>query len=149
MPSEFSYSVTHISEPAGEITIDESSDPPFDPTLDYFLVISHQNCPMTRATITVMNDGPTADAGTDGAVEPDAGPQNDAAPLADAGSGDQDATDNTQQAAAPASTDDGGCGCRTAGRAPVNGGVVISLLAAAVALLRRRRTHGAAADCAE
>ncbi|KYF63033.1 hypothetical protein BE11_05845, partial [Sorangium cellulosum] len=43
--TRFDYSVEKITDTYGEIVIDETSDPPFDPAQTYYMVIGHGNCP--------------------------------------------------------------------------------------------------------
>lgn len=132
--NEYDYEVKDIKTADGELVIDATSNPPFDPTQSYSMVIMHQNCPTGQATVSVVAEGapqaePQPEAGTEDAgedaptVEQDAGFEPDA--------GDPGVTDKA---------DDGGCGCRTSPARSSWGGLVgLGLAAAAIAHARRRR----------
>jgi len=147
-PSVYDYLVSNNTSHDGEMVIDDSSDPPFDPGSEYYFVIVHQNCPVEGATVqsASIRDVPVdggldvqePESGSDGGVEPDAQVEVDAA--ADAATGNDDAG-GAPPAANGADDDDGGCGCST----PVSGrgagaGVVLAV-ALAFGAARRRRSR--------
>lgn len=131
--NEYDYEQKDIKTADGEIVIDDKSNPPFDPTQSYSMVIMHQNCPTALATVSVVADGappsePQPEAGTE-----DAPPvEEDASTEPETEAGDPGVTDK--------GADDGGCGCRTARTdAPWGGLLGLGLAAAAIARVRRRR----------
>ncbi len=96
--------------------IDETSDPPFDPSASYHAVLVHQNCPMATATLGVTSVEPAAGGGGAGG-----GGEGGTAPIT------------------PTEVDDG-CGCRAAGSSrPSAPPASWALVLAALALARRRR----------
>jgi MYXO-CTERM domain-containing protein len=100
---------------SGELVIDATATPPFDPTQSYHFLVMHQNCPDEILTVSYEGLQPVQeDAGT--------GPQEDGAAGDDAGGG---------------GGKDKGCGCRTAGAAgPLGPALVLGLL---LLIVRRRR----------
>ncbi|MBI5534266.1 MAG: hypothetical protein HY898_16195 [Deltaproteobacteria bacterium] len=141
-PSVFDYSIKNISADNGALVIDDKSDPPFDPSATYTMVIGHQNCPSGSATVSVealTATGPDAgpEAGPDAPLPVDAGkdstaPKPDSGVKSDAGNPPPMAIDDGVEAGG------GACSCRTAGRTSSATGA-LSLLAMAL-LLRRRRS---------
>lgn len=112
--SEYDYQTAWLDTTTGEIVIDETSDPPFDPTQTYHFVIAHQNCPNSEALITVEAIANTVepDAGVDSGVSVDAsGPE-----------------DNPNK---------GGCDCQSSGDAGSSLPVLMLLLV--LGLIWRRR----------
>ncbi|MBI5531951.1 MAG: hypothetical protein HY898_04495 [Deltaproteobacteria bacterium] len=126
------YKLEHIDKATGEFTIDDKSNPPFDPTATYYMVIFQRNCPTSQATVKAAGVVPVPDAG------PDAPPDvTEAGPIVEAGADSAEPT----EPAADGSVEGGSCGCRTVGGA--NGatlaGMMLSIAAIAAARSRRRR----------
>jgi hypothetical protein len=113
---QYDYKVENLTATNGELVIDANSDPPFVPTSTYHMVIVHQNCPNTRATVT-------------------------SAPLGEGGAGGAGGAGPEPQATAPTEVD-GGCGCRVTAPsdATPRSGVwaSLALLAPLAAAVRRR-----------
>jgi Zn-dependent metalloprotease len=122
-PDKFDYSIEKITETHGELVIDASSNPPFDPAQTYYMVIGHANCPLAVATIAASASGdPMGEGGAGGAGGAGAG-----------GDGDT-----------PKPAEDSGCGCRVAGaEAPAASLAALSGLALAAAGALRRRVRRA------
>ncbi|MFH2007530.1 MAG: hypothetical protein ABI333_13175, partial [bacterium] len=121
--SAYDYRVQGITAATGELVIDESSDPPFDPSETYHFVIVHTNCPSTEAVVSVEPYEPPQyqDAGVDAETA-------DASVTADASTSGPDPKD--------------GCSCGTIPAA----GDALPLLLVGLFLLgcrrrRRRPTH--------
>jgi MYXO-CTERM domain-containing protein len=119
---DFDYVVDGLTGTEGELVIDASSIPAFDPTQTYHAVIVHQNCPSTRAVVSVesfTNPVVTPDAGVDASLP-------DAAPSADAST-------------TPPDDPKSGCGCQASGdAAPLLPGLLLGLLGLVWRLRRRR-----------
>ncbi len=49
---DFDHALRDIRDPFATIRIDHHSDPPFDPSSSYHIVITHKNCPGVEAAIT-------------------------------------------------------------------------------------------------
>ncbi|WP_437681104.1 MYXO-CTERM sorting domain-containing protein [Sorangium sp. So ce131] len=122
----YDYSVEGITAAQGEIVIDDTSDPPFDPALTYYMVIGHENCPMAIATVSsadvVLEPVPEPEV----PVEPEVDPPGSATP---------------EPAELPEDTSAVGCACRAAEpSAPLTPWAALAGLAlAGAAMLRRRR----------
>ena len=115
---QYDYKVENLTANSGELVIDASSDPPFDPASTYHMVIVHQNCPTTRATVTTQAMGEGGAGGAGGA-----GPE--------------------PQATAPVEVD-GGCGCRVAApndATPRSDGSAWLVLLAPLGAVARRRVR--------
>jgi MYXO-CTERM domain-containing protein len=120
--SDYDHAVEGISTTSGELVIDASSDPPFDPSATYHVVLVHQNCPTAEALIELDEPGPpTGAGGSGGSASSGAG---------GVGGGDGPAP------LPPVEVE--GCGCRT-GAAPSQGAAWLLLLGLGWALRRRRR----------
>ncbi|WP_437818159.1 hypothetical protein [Sorangium sp. So ce1078] len=130
LPTEYDYSVEGMTENQGEVVIDETSDPPFDPTQTYYMVIVHANCQDAIALVSsteLTMDSPAAEE-PPVPTEPEPGSSGGAAPAPGNPSEDPPAP---------------GCACRAAGpSAPVSAWAALSglALAGAAALRRRART---------
>lgn len=142
--SEYDYAAENLTTSSGSVVIDETSDPPFDPQDTYYMVIAHQNCPMTSMQVEARSGGiPTEDAGPDAPVEEDAGPigvdagTDSEVPQVDANVPpiDGGGTGNPADASEPG----GGCGCRTTGTGTTGGAAALFALAVGM-LLRRRKS---------
>lgn len=143
-PSTYDYVLNNQTAENGSLTIDASSDPPFDPTADYYFIVVHQNCPDEEATLvgSSVMDLPT-DAGADSASEPDAagadgGAETDSGEDALADAGSSTSADAGGPPAATGSDDDGGCGCSTPSHGGSAGAGALLALGLAVAARRRR-----------
>ncbi len=118
--NQFDYSVP-VNASTGEIVIDASSDPPFDPSAEYFFAITSSSCPNVKITVGTSNE--PVPVGTGGGGTGGAG-----------GGGTGGGTDGGD-----AATDDG-CGCATpAGDAGHGGFGVLAVVAALGAAVGRRR----------
>ena len=123
-PNAFDYSVQKITATQGEIVIDATSNPPFDPAKTYYLAIANANCPLSVATITSApaND-PPGEGGSGGGTG-----------SGGSGTGNNDPAD-------PPAEDDSGCSCRAAGADDSSSGAPLAAfagLALALAAVRRR-----------
>ena len=120
---DYDYVVDGLTGGTGELVIDASSIPAFDPGQTYHAVIVHQNCPNTRAVVSATSftdPEPLPDAGVDAATP-------DAAPSADASGTPPDGPRD-------------GCGCHAqGGAAPALPGLLLGLLVVGWRLRRRRR----------
>ena len=68
--AHFDYSFTAQPATEADIVIDANSNPPFDPTKDYYLVFTQQDCPTAKATVSIASSPPGNDAGaSDGASD--------------------------------------------------------------------------------
>jgi len=120
---KYDYSVEDMTATTGELVIDAASDPPFDPASTYHMVITHQNCPITRASVT-------------------------ATLLGEGGAGGAGGGEPVQTPAAPTIEAAGGCGCRlvpAAGDTSSMGAAwmwLAALAPAGTALRRRLRRRG-------
>ena len=120
-PTAFDYSIENITDTHAEIVIDETSNPPFDPSQPYFMVIGHANCPTAVATIS--SGPPTEGAGGGGG-----------------GGGGGTTTGAGGNPAEPGPQDDSGCGCRVAGsQSSAPPWAALLGLSLAAAALRRRQ----------
>ncbi|MEJ7731902.1 MAG: MYXO-CTERM sorting domain-containing protein [Polyangiaceae bacterium] len=128
--SQFDWSAEHLTTKNGELIIDASSTPPFDPNATYHMVIGNSNCPITVATITATVPTSSGEGGAGG--DGGAGPASSSA-ASTASSG------GTGGQATPA--EDDGCGCRIPGGSPPapRSALLGLALAALVAGARRRR----------
>lgn len=127
----FDYAVTGITETTGEIVVDASSDPPFDPSSTYYAVLVHRNCPNAQAVITA-GEAEVTSTGTGG------GDASGGAP--GVGGGDASGGADGENGAQPDDADDG-CGCRVV-NAPSGSGwlsLVGSMALVGMVLRRRRR----------
>lgn len=134
---DYDYAFEGLTDNHLSILLDDTSSPVFEKDASYYVVIWHQNCPMTSATVGAIGtkDLPV-DAGVDAPVGYDAGAGGHEAGVID--SGMPDAKAPVTDLAADVQPG-GGCGCRTTGGSaptPLAGGL-LGLLAALV--LRRRR----------
>lgn len=135
--SDFDYAVEHLDTRSGEIVIDENSDPPFDPSVTYHMVIGHQNCPLSSPEVSfesldetpigVGGAGGAASGGTGGMAS---GGTGGVAPTGGAGgtNGADDAADETT-----------GCGCAVPGTSSTPSGSLLALALGLGAFIRRRR----------
>ncbi|MGK4005744.1 hypothetical protein WMF31_24160 [Sorangium sp. So ce1036] len=129
--TSYDYSVKELAAGQGEIVIDETSDPPFDPAQTYFLAIGHKNCPDTVVTVKSTDLGvepppppPPVDEPA-GPTEPETGASGGATP--------EPSYPRLKPRAA-------GCACRAAEpSAPVAPWAALSGLALAGAAVLRRR----------
>ncbi|WP_438019992.1 MYXO-CTERM sorting domain-containing protein [Sorangium sp. So ce315] len=136
----YDYSVEKITDTYGEIVIDETSDPPFDPAETYYMVIGHGNCPGSFVTVESEDLG----------VEPPPDPVDPVDPVDPTGAESSSSGDATPGPTKypPAGPRDEGCACRTgAPSAPAAPWAALSGVAlAGAAVLRRRararRPHG-------
>jgi MYXO-CTERM domain-containing protein len=115
------YQTDWSDSTVGEMVIDDTSDPPFDPSQTYHFVMVHQNCPIAEVVLSVepAEASGSLDAGVDSGVA-------DASVSADAsGSGDGG---------------NKGCSCRTSGDA--GGAVPLVLVLLILGLSWRRRRRG-------
>jgi len=110
----YDYQSNWLDGTAGELVIDASSDPSFDPGQTYHFVLVHQNCPSSQAVITVEP--------IQSSVDPDGGVDGDASVSADA--------------SVPGDDPKKGCACRASGG---GGGGLPLVLLALVLIWRRRR----------
>ncbi|AUX41820.1 hypothetical protein SOCE26_032450 [Sorangium cellulosum] len=123
----YDYSVEGITEAQGEIVIDETSDPPFDPALTYYMVIGHTNCPITIATVSSADVAREPEPEPEVPTEPEVEPPGSATP---------------DPADLPEDTSAVGCACRAAGpSAPLTPWSVLPVLALAGAAALRRRSR--------
>ena len=120
MVKDYDYAVEHLTAKDGEIVIDASSSPPFDPNVDYYVVLVDQNCPAAFTVLKTDAHVPPATGGTGGSGGTDVG-----------GSGGSPASETAGE--------EDGCGCRTAGSPSSDWGLSALVAAAALALSRRRR----------
>jgi MYXO-CTERM domain-containing protein len=112
----YDYAVEDITLPTGEIVIDEFSDPPFDPSASYHMVIGQQNCPNVTAIVST-NAVPGEPVGGEGGA---------------GGAGGMDQ-------GGPIIVDDG-CGCEAVGaNSDRSYGAWAALMLGAFAMRRRRR----------
>jgi MYXO-CTERM domain-containing protein len=115
---QYDHAVESITVQDGELVIDASSDPPFDPNATYHAVVVHQNCPFAAAVLSAesMQPMPPGSGGGGGA----------------GGAGGSGVVD-------PITVDDG-CGCEVVGsqRADWPAGLWALVLAGLGALRRRR-----------
>ncbi|WP_437562408.1 hypothetical protein [Sorangium sp. So ce542] len=125
----YDYSVEGITDTYGEIVIDETSDPPFDPTQTYYMVIGHANCPSTAVSVDSADLGvepPPVDPVDP--VEPEPGSTGGATP---------EPTDPAEET--PAEPPAAGCACRAAApSAPVAPWTALAGIALAGAAALRR-----------
>jgi MYXO-CTERM domain-containing protein len=137
MPTGATWSATHLSDTHGVLVIDGSSNPPFDPSQDYYMVVGDQSCPISYVTVstdTMGSASTSSGAGGNGATGAGGGAAGGAGP----GSGGDDNGDN-------GGADDGGCGCRAAGGAPGAPWALLAGLGLAGAASARRRRRARAA----
>lgn len=120
---------------AGEIVIDATSTPPFDPTAEYFAVVVHQNCPNALATITAGEFTPDNGEGGAGGA-PGTG--------AAGGSGGANAGGDAAESFSAAG---GGCSCRATGAESTRAAWPWALVVLSGALYRRRRARAEARAC--
>ncbi len=130
--TSYDYSVEAITDTYGEIVIDEKSDPPFDPTQTYYMVIGHGNCPVTAVTVE------SADLGVEPPpVDPD--PVDPVAPEPEPGATGGATPDPIDPAE---ETPAAGCACRAAEpSAPLAPWTALSGVALAGAAVLRRRVR--------
>lgn len=145
---DYDYKVEKLTTTEGEIVIDTSSTPPFDPSKEYYVAIGHKNCAFTQATISGTGDGsvdpPKPDAGPE--AGPEAGPVEAGTDAGkDAGPIKKDA--GGFEAGAPAALVDqaeiggGACACRATGAPAPKAVWLLAGLAGLVAAARRRRSQ--------
>ncbi|WP_437310369.1 hypothetical protein [Sorangium sp. So ce388] len=131
--TSYDYSVEKITDTYGEIVIDETSDPPFNPAQTYYMVIGHENCPATFATVE------SADIG----VEPPVDPVDPVDPVEPETGSSGGATPGPTRYP-PADTKVEGCACRAAApSAPAAPWAALSGIALAGAAVLRRRARRA------
>ena len=99
--TKYDYSVDGITETSGEIVIDETSDPPFDPAQTYYLVIGHKNCPSSSVTVESEDLGVEPPVDPTEPVEPE--------PAGSTGGATPDPTDPVED---PEPETVVGCACR-------------------------------------
>lgn len=146
----FDYSVEKLTTAHGEIVIDESSDPPFDPSQTYYMVIGHKNCPVTVATVGSADLGSAPEEPEPAAPEPTEPEPTEPEPTEPAPSQEAPSAaqpgDEGQNAGMPVPAGEApeGCTCRAAGpSAPMSAWAALSALAlAGAAILRRRDRRG-------
>lgn len=117
---EYDYAATEITTPQGELVIDANSTPPFDPNATYHMVIVHQNCPNTIATVNLSE------------------------PMGVGGAGGAPGTGGSSSSGPPATPEDttveSDCGCELPGRSDDSyGGLAAAALLALAFASRRRR----------
>lgn len=122
--SSFDYASADFTGADGELVIDASSDPPFDPNATYGFVIVHQNCPVAVATLSTDATPPTTGEGGGGGAG------------GDGGSGGEPGTGG---GATGDQVIDEGCGCRVVGPAPTSRWPLWLGVALGLSVLRRRR----------
>jgi MYXO-CTERM domain-containing protein len=124
--ASWDYATESFAGDSGELAIDASSDPPFDPNASYTFVVIHQNCPFSEATLsTDAGETMTGTGGGGGAAGGAGGAGGDEGGGGNAG-GDQ--------------VIDNGCGCHVAGdRSGLRWPAWIALGLAGMAVARRRR----------
>lgn len=129
--TNYDYSVEGITETSGELVIDESSDPPFDPTQTYYLVIGHKNCPSSSVTVESEDLGVEPPVDPTDPVEPE--------PAGSTGGATPDPTDPIED---PEPETVVGCACRAAEpSAPVAPWTALAGVALAGAAVLRRRAR--------
>lgn len=144
--ADYDLAVEQITERRGELVIDELSDPPFDPTQDYYLVLSHQNCPLTTPEVSVENlsespnatggAGGTGAGGSAGAGEGGSSTAGTGGALTGGAAGA--AGDGSEAALDGEGGDDGGCGCSVPGSNEAPSGLLLALGLGLLGLRRRR-----------
>ncbi len=131
-PNKYDYAVEHITATTGELVLDETSSPPFDPSKTYYMVIGHQNCPLTTAVVSASAVPPSTGEGGSGGATSSTG---EGGATDGAGGGAGRNNDGTIEV-------DDGCGCRTPGGSSDDAGyaglAVLALIAGGAA--RRRRS---------
>ncbi|MGE3675578.1 MAG: MYXO-CTERM sorting domain-containing protein [Polyangiaceae bacterium] len=142
--STYDYAVEHLDTRSGELVIDENSDPPFDPTVTYHMVIGHQNCPLSSPDVSFESLSETGSGGAGGAggaaTGGTAGSEatgGSAGALSTGGTGGV-GTGGTDGAAEPAD-ETSGCGCSVPGTSSTPAGSLLGLALGLAALVRRRR----------
>ncbi|WP_437593054.1 MYXO-CTERM sorting domain-containing protein [Sorangium sp. So ce1000] len=131
--TKYDYSVEGITDTSGELVIDETSNPPFDPTQTYYLVIGHKNCPSSSVTVK------SADLGVEPPVDPTEPVEPE--PAGSTGGATPDPTDPIEE---PKAETAAGCACRAAEpSAPVAPWTALAGVALAGAAVLRRRARRA------
>jgi Zn-dependent metalloprotease len=124
--SKYDYKIEGITETSGALVIDATSDPPFDPSQTYYMVLIHQNCPVAVAKVTTGPEGGEGGAGGGG----------EGGGTTEAGVGGGGAAPPANEG--PVEVDDG-CGCRAPGGGlPGSAALLAGGLAIAAAAARRR-----------
>ncbi|MCA9617585.1 MAG: hypothetical protein KC731_01100 [Myxococcales bacterium] len=125
--STYDYSLEGLTGPQGEIVIDATSSPPFDPSLSYHVVVVHQNCPTATGVLSTDAEVSTGTGGGGGSGGEGSVGGSDPGTGGGGGNGDQ--------------VIDEGCGCRVAGRPTLPWEGSAGLLLAAFGLAARRRRN--------
>ncbi|WP_438029342.1 MYXO-CTERM sorting domain-containing protein [Sorangium sp. So ce233] len=134
--TRFDYSVERITDTYGEIVIDETSDPPFDPAQTYYMVIGHGNCPPSIVTVESEDLG----------AEPPPDPVDPVDPAEPEPGSSGGATPGPTKYP-PADPPEAGCACRAAApSAPASPWAALSALALAGAAVLRRRARARRPD---
>ncbi|WP_434047243.1 MULTISPECIES: hypothetical protein [Sorangium] len=129
--TRFDYSVEKITDTHGEIVIDETSDPPFDPAQTYYMVLGHGNCPPSIVTAESEDLG----------VEPPPDPVDPVDPVEPEPGSTGGATPGPTRYP-PADPPADGCACRAAApSAPAAPWAALSGIALAGAAVLRRRAR--------
>ncbi|WP_437959978.1 hypothetical protein WME76_10245 [Sorangium sp. So ce119] len=132
--TRFDYSVEKITDTYGEIVIDETSDPPFDPAETYYMVLGHGNCPPSIVTAESEDLG----------VEPPPDPVDPIDPVdpAEPETGSSGGATPGPTKYPPADPPAAGCACRAAApSAPAAPWAALSGIALAGAAVLRRRAR--------
>ncbi|MCC6556185.1 MAG: hypothetical protein IT372_24760 [Polyangiaceae bacterium] len=140
MPTGAQYTALHFSGSHGELVIDANSNPPFNPSTDYYMVIGDQSCPPAYVTVSTDSQGPTGEGGGNvgGGGNTGGGSAGGGPPGTGGGSGGNDSDDSGD------ADGDGTCGCRVAGgAADAPWAALAGLGLAAAAIARRRARRGA------
>ncbi len=106
LPAVVGYdrAITGVTSSTAQLVVDDTTEPPFDPTSTYDLALAHRNCPGVTVKVSVE--------AIEGQSEPDAGTEADGdTGVAEAG-----------VVAATGSTQGAGCGCRIEGETRGSGG---------------------------
>ncbi|MCA9641560.1 MAG: hypothetical protein KC492_12730, partial [Myxococcales bacterium] len=140
--STYDYAVENLDTRTGELVIDENSNPPFDPSVTYHMVIGHQNCPLSSPEVSFDSlsetgsggaggTGGAATGGTGGSV---GGSGGSAGAITAGGTGGTGGTGEAEPA-----DETTGCGCSVPGTSSTPAGSLLGLMLGLGALIRRRR----------
>ena len=124
---EFDYEAVE-NDSDGEIVIDASSDPPFDPSARYHLVLVSRSCPALAFQITASPATPSTGEGGAGGGPAPSGGAGEGAGGSDGGAGGGGSDEG-----------DEGCDCRGSASAPTSLGASLLLGLAGLFFSRRRR----------
>ena len=116
--SDYDWMGEESTATSGEMVVDATTTPPFDPAQSHHFLVMHQNCPDTQMTVSYERLLPVQD---------------------DAGVG-EDATAAGDDAGGGGGGGDKGCGCRTAGGSGATAAALLLVLGVLVARRRRGAT---------